>query len=197
VEADWAAEVGAELPQIVVPWDGFIDLRRTPEVVAAIPEAEANRELLDALFAWNAPASPVFTSKCDVWTLDSPEIDPLEFDSDETSSQTGIACYVDLVARNSEIFNYFERHEVWARHLVQTLRTASIRDGRVDAVIRGALVEGAEGFALTVYSAGCGANTILAQMAWKAVLRSAVTATMTTVASCLAAVSLGASSSIG
>jgi len=191
MEADWSTEVGSDLPEIVAPWDGFVDLRIAPETVAVIEEAGEYQNLREALLALNATNSPVFTSKCDVWLLDSDEIDPFELESDKAAARTGIACYIDALARDSQFFTNFDLHELWARLLVEWLRPLAIRNGRADVVIRGAAINGAEGFAMTLYAAGCGFDAESARTAWESVLRAAVTATMESATSAASSLEAG------
>ena len=39
MEADWEFEVGGDAPVIEACWEGFIDLRKTPERARQLPEA--------------------------------------------------------------------------------------------------------------------------------------------------------------
>lgn len=180
MEADWSVEIGADLPEIVVPWEGFVDLRTAPETVNAIEEAAIYRELRGALLILNAASSPVFTSKCDLWTLDAEDIDPLEFESDPASARVGMTSYIDVVARDARLFSSFAQHERCARLLVERLRQLDIRNGRADIVIRAASVEEEDGFALTIYAAGCGANAVNARPAWESVLHATIETAVST-----------------
>src|SRR5262249_44571321 len=80
MEADWAVEIGADLPAIIVPWEGSIDLRKELWLAHQLTEAVASPILAQSLIKLNHHASPVFSSKCDLWSLSADEIDPLEFD---------------------------------------------------------------------------------------------------------------------
>lgn len=191
MEADWAAEVGPDLPVIEADWPGLVDLRSDPEAVERIPEAADYAALRNALLQLNAPESPVRTTKCDVWTLTAQEIDPLEFGCAPGSELVGLACYIDLVAIEPALFASFERHEAWARRAVKEMREAAAAAGRVDLVIRAARAAGGEGFAMTLYAAGCGADAAAVRASWASGLRLAVTVTMR------AATSARASSSTG
>jgi hypothetical protein len=178
MEADWSVEVGPQLDVIDADWTGFVDLRAKPEAAEQIPEAARYRPLADALVALNAADSPLFTAKCDVWGLAENEIDPDEFDAAAGEAHAGMACYVDVLAREPGLFASFARHEAWAQAVVDRLRGAEIAQGRVDLVVRGARACGAEGFGVTLYAAGCGRDSAAAQTAWEAVLGAAVTATI-------------------
>ena len=178
MEADWAAEVGGDLDRIDADWPGLVDLRTNPEAVVSIAEAAESPALREALLLLNQHNSPVFTAKCDVWEMPAEEIDLVEFDAAAGDARFGMASWVDLVARDPAVFGSFKEHEAWVRRAVLRLRSLPVSQGRVDLVIRGATSGGAEGFAITLYAAGCGVDTSAARTAWGAILRAAVPITM-------------------
>jgi hypothetical protein len=178
MEADWSVEVGPQLDGMDVDWDGCVDLRATPDAVGEIPEAARHGPLREALAALNGAESPLFTSKCDVWGLTEAEIDPDEFGAAAGGTRAGMACYIDVLAREPGLYASFARHEAWAQAVVDRLREYPIPQGRVDLVVRGAQAGGQEGYGITLYAAGCGCHADAAQAAWAAVLRAAVTATI-------------------
>ena len=100
MEADWAAEVGPDLPSIDVPWDGFVDLRQDPSAVLVLAEAASHPALKEAVLALNTEHSPVLTAKCDVWTLAGDEIDPDEFAAQAEQTSEGFASYIDILQRD-------------------------------------------------------------------------------------------------
>ena len=191
MEADWAAEVGPDLPVIDADWPGLIDLRQNPEHVNRIDEAGQHSAVRQALLRLNARESPVRTAKCDVWILGPGEIDPLEFGCALNQKLVGVACYIDLLAINDAVFASFEQHEHWAAAAVRHMRQTHSAPGRVDLVIRAAHAAGCDGFGLTLYAAGCGADADAAEATFRAILSAATAITMN------AAPSAGASSSIG
>jgi len=67
MEADWEVEIGGGAPIIDACWDGLVHLQTAPERAAELPEAADLPRLAEALVRLNAPRSPVWTSKCDVW----------------------------------------------------------------------------------------------------------------------------------
>jgi hypothetical protein len=178
MEADWAAEIGPGLDWIDADWAGFVDLRRRPEAITEIPETVESPVLKDVLAAVNGALSTVFSAKCDVWELRPGEIDPLEFDCGVEEAGLGMASWIDLIARSAELFGSFERHETWVRHATDQLRLVPVKCGRVDLVIRSAVVGGREGFGITLYAAGCGVDTGTARAAWEGILRAAVAITI-------------------
>ena len=192
MEADWYAEVGRDLPSIDIPWEGFVDLRQETSALQAIREAIDHPALREALATMNCKASPIFTAKCDAWTLSGSEIDPDEFGSLAADARCGFASYIDILLVDRGKLASFEFHERWVRRLTRHLQNLALSNGRVEFVIRPAHIESSSGYGLTLYSAGCGANAPFAYTAWHAVLRAAVTATMNPVM-----FPPGASSSIG
>lgn len=178
MEADWAVEIGAELQRIEADWAGWVDLREQPQQVEILPETAGRRALREVLLLLNDQESLVFTTKCDWWELDPAEIDPLEFAAEREAVHAGLASYVDVIARDAEIFASFERHEAWVKSATQELRAVEGRRCRADLVVRAAQFEGRAGFGVTLYAAGCGADTGAAEAAWGEALRAAATATM-------------------
>lgn len=190
MEGDWAVEIGPGLPRIEADWEGFVDLRDLQRI-DEISEAVVRAELREVLQLLNGPESPVFTSKCDIWELAAEEIDPFELDASPKTSHAGLACYIDVLARNPAVFGSLERHEGWVRNAALALRSAPGGNGRADWVVRTAVAGGREGFGTTLYAVGCGADTPAAETAWVILLREAVTVTMRM------ALEVRASSSIG
>jgi hypothetical protein len=178
MEADWAAEVGPDLPSIDVPWEGFLDLRLNRSAVQALEEAAAHPAMGEALVSLNASHSLVLTAKCDAWKLARSEIDPVEFGARDEEAGDGHASYIDILQLDPVRFASFEFHESWARSVAGRLRNISLPNGRVDLVIRPASVNSSSGYGLTLYAAGCGAEASAAYASWEAVLRAAVTATI-------------------
>ncbi len=178
MEADWSVEVGADFPVIFVPWEGYIDLRRGPSVVSEIAEAAEIPELAQALIKLNLKTSPVFSSKCDLWLLPEDEIDPLEFETSRKDAKQGIACYIDIVARAQASFSSFPACERWARSATHEMHSVRMPQARVELVVRPAVVDAREGFAITLYVAACAATESGARGVFRAALETAVTITM-------------------
>lgn len=178
MEADWSVEVGPDLPSIVVPWDGFVDLRRDPQLASALIEAVSCSILAQSLIRLNQEDSPVFTSKCDQWLLSRDEIDPLEFDAERKNAERGIACYIDIVAHNRALFTSFQDHEAWVRSTTRAIRQTKLAQARVEWVIRAAEVDARGGFAITLYVASSGASQDAAEAVFQPALETAVTITM-------------------
>lgn len=178
MEADWAAEIGPRLDRIDSGWQGFIDLRADPEAIRGISEAAPGSALEVALATLNAPASAVFTCKCDRWPVPPEDMDPFEMESSREHARVGVASWIDIVARDASLFGSFAGHEAWARQTVQRLRGMPLPHGRVDLVIRAAMSRDDSGFGMTLYATGCGQDVVTAEAAWEAILRVAVAVTM-------------------
>jgi hypothetical protein len=178
MEADWSVEIGADLPMIVVPWASFIDLRLEPAAAYHLQEAVAIPALAQALTQLNQEPSAIFTSKCDFWPIGTSEIDPLEFAATPENAKHGIACYIDIIARDESLFTSFPAHEVLARSIVDELRGVELTQGRVELVIRPAIVDEHEGFAFTLYVAACGLTEDAARAIFKSALEAATPITM-------------------
>ena len=177
--AEWSAECSAEDPVLVVPWkdpDGnaaFVDLRANPYDFDAIPEAERNPPLMQALRALNATRSPVFTAKCDAWVLDGDEVSSLRLQLDTPGEDAGadlafgFASYIDLVWRERTRFTSFHRHEQMLGRLCRLATAVDRPAAALDCIVRPAVVdlEGAqEGYAVSLYMKALGHS---AQEAWE------------------------------
>jgi hypothetical protein len=182
MEADWSVEIGPDLPIIDASWEGFIDLRHSLSAIDSIPEAAQHPALRNALLALNTDNSPVFTTKCDTWTLAKDEIDPDEFEARIENAQTGFASYIDLIERDSALTLSFGFHEQRICNLTSHLRQISLPNCRVDLVLRAAVIRDEHGYGLTLYTAGCGLDAAAAYTAWQTVLAAAVAATIATAA---------------
>jgi hypothetical protein len=180
MEADWSAEIGPELPCIEGSWVGFVDLQAEPSAADTILEATKHPALRAALLKLNAPDSLVSTTKCDTWPLSEDNIDPYEFGASADQSRAGFASYIDVLERDAALFASFGFHEQKARELTARLRALDLRQGRVDIVLRAAVLKGQSGFGLTLYVAGCGPDEVAAYGAWEQLLAAAAAATIAT-----------------
>lgn len=181
MEADWSVEIGPDSACIDDSWEGFIDLRSSPDAVESVIEATGHLALREALLALNCDKSPVFTTKCDTWNLADNEIDPDEFNARKEDARVGFASYIDIRERNPTRFASFEFHEQRARDIAERLQTIDLPQGRVDIVVRAAVSNRSEGYGLTLYAAGCGSTVENAVAAWQAVLPATVAATIAAV----------------
>ncbi len=190
MRAAWSAECGADDPVLVVPWSGpdgtpgFVDLRENPYDLDQIPEAEQHPALLQALRALNAPRSPVFTAKCDAWTMNQEELESLHLELDllEPEAPAGFASYLDLLWRDRPLFVSFPQQEQRLQRLARATAPLDHPYALIECVLRPAMIdlsgEGSrfqEGFAISLYVKACGTDTPHAYEHWAAALASAIT----------------------
>ena len=101
MDADFSIELGQEDPVLDFPWKdpagklAYVDLKRRPELMASIEEAEQFPELREFLRTLNSARSMVETAKCDAWTTS--ELSPEEEIYDASHK---FASYVDVVFSN-------------------------------------------------------------------------------------------------
>jgi hypothetical protein len=176
--SDWTVECGADDPVLVVPWSDpndpnrhFIDLRKNPYDLDWLEEATQHPPLLQALRALNAPRSPVFTAKCDVWQLPEEELDALRLELDliPEDAPTGIASYIDLIWRERTVFVSFHHHEQIMHRLQRLAGPLPHAFATVECVLRPALVDLAgpqEGFAISLYVKALGHDHPAAEQHW-------------------------------
>jgi hypothetical protein len=163
MEADWEVEIGGEAPVIQAHWTGFIDLRLAPERAQQLPESAQLPALADTLARLNAPSSPVWTSKCDVWHPDT--FDPDELDAPPGHRSCAIACYVDLLPRSDHPWpdpqDAIAQDAIAAcKSLCASLRGVALRCCRADLIIRQAsIAPGLLDLAVTAYFTACGSTS--------------------------------------
>jgi hypothetical protein len=163
MEADWEIEVGGESPLIEAQWSGFVDLRLHPERASQLPEAAALPALAEALEVLNSATSPVWTSKCDVWSIaDLAGIDPDELDAPPAFAAHAMAGYIDLLHRNQRKWDLPAAAAADCKHLCSLLHEIPLRCCRVDLVVRQAILNPASVAAesirlgITAYFTACG-----------------------------------------
>jgi hypothetical protein len=172
MEADWEFVVGGDAPVIDACWPGFVDLRHAPERAWELAEAAQLAALAATLAKLNAPASPVWTAKCDYW----PRLEVGEFDPDELDAPTGCAdvalgCYIDLLLSGGQQWALPEQAEGWCKRICVLLRAMPLHCCRVDLVIRRAFVTPQlTGLGVTAYLTACGASSAEAESTLDAAL---------------------------
>jgi hypothetical protein len=160
MEADWEFEVGGDAPIIEVRWPGYVDLRRAPEQARHLPEAADLPALSDALLKLNAAASPVWTSKCDVWpALDSADFDPDELDALPESATHAMGCYIDILPTSEHQWPTPAAAAAACKHICGILHAIPLRCCRVDLIIRRAdITPDVNDLGITAYFTACGAS---------------------------------------
>lgn len=156
MEADWEFEIGGDAPVIEAHWSGFVDLGAHPERVSELNECRELPALAGALVRLNAPVSPVWTSKTDVFVPE--DIDADEMNAPAAEAAYALACYIDLLPRSEQRWNVPAKAERQCRDLRACLRVIELSRCRVDLVVRRAVVAGADGLGITAYFTACGAT---------------------------------------
>lgn len=176
--SEWTIECGHDDPVLVVPWSDpedpsrhFIDLRQNPYDLDWLEEATQHPALLHALRALNAPRSPVFTAKCDVWPASNEELEALRLELDliPEDSPAGIASYIDLLWRERSIFTSFHQHEQLLHRITRLASPLQHPYAKLECTLRPALIDFSapqEGFAITLYLKALGHDAQAAEQRW-------------------------------
>ena len=154
---------GRAAPQ---PGPSFLDLRENPAAIAEIPEAAQWPELAEFLLAINAHSSPLLSAKCDAWF--TTEITP----EDEIFGMGGkFGGYIDVVFVDEEKRFSFVHHEDLAKRVVALLKHAPHIPCSVEFLVRRCYSSERDGFYITTYCFGFGANEDAARGQWKIALK--------------------------
>jgi hypothetical protein len=155
METDWEFEIGGDAPVIEAHWPGFVDLCADPRRVANLTEARQLPGLAEALTRLNAMNSPVWTCKTDIFVPG--QIDPDELDAAGIEGSHSVACYVDLLMRSDQQWDFPSKAELFCRELCARLRDIPLRRCRVDLVVRRAHIESdLSDLGMTAYLTACG-----------------------------------------
>ncbi len=157
MEADWEVEIGGNAPVIDAHWGDFIDLRLEPGRVATLPEVSDLPALAPALLRLNSDASPVWTSKSDVWEQHT--FDPDEMDAAPRTATSAIACYIDLLSRTDQEWRVHGQAVGACKTLRGRLRQVPVRSCRTDLVVRRACIApDLPDHGITAYLTACGST---------------------------------------
>jgi hypothetical protein len=166
MDADFSIELGREDPVLDFPWTdpagklAYVDLKRHPELIASIEEAESFPELKAFLLAANSARSGVETAKCDAWATTD-----LNAEEDVYSASHKFACYVDVVFSSADTRLTFAAHEQAARTLVESLRRTPELPAAAEVCVRRCYFDEGDpqaGFYFTFYMAGYGNDPMVA-----------------------------------
>lgn len=182
---EWSALCSPEDPVLVVPWSdpqrqvSFVDLRNNPYDFDAIPEAVHYPALLQALRALNAARSPVFTAKCDVWSMTAQEISALglEMDLDSAETRAGLAGYIDVLFRDRATFTSAAQQQQLIARLLRQAAALEHPAASLECVLRPALLDlgmPQEGYAISIYIKALGPDPSHAAEHWGAALADVV-----------------------
>lgn len=170
---------------LVVPWNDpasgahFVDLRADPYELAEVSEAEHAPAIGRALRSLNAQRSPFLTAKCDTWTLTSAthgeELSALAMEMVRGAEDAafGFGSYIDLIFRERSVFASAHQHQDRLDRIVRRAARLPHEEAKLDCVLRPAMLDFSatlEGFAISVYVLGVGADEETALRRWEAAL---------------------------
>ena len=163
------------------PWQdpagklAYVDLKRHPELLSKIEEAEKFPELEKFLHTFNSPRSIVQTAKCDAWATTE-----LTAEEEIYNASHKFSSYVDAVfssedARQSGPQEALPVHEDFARKLVELLRRAPETPSSAEVCIRRCYyaekANTREGLYFTLYVSGYGNEQNFARRNWAVALK--------------------------
>lgn len=169
MEADYAVELGADDETLALPWAApeggprYYDLKRRPDLLLRLEEAQREKELGEFLAAVNLPASILETAKCDAWA--TAKLNPEE---DIYGAAHKFGSYVDLVFSSDAGRFSFPDHEDLARRLTQLLKRVPEIPAAAEFLIRRCYygADAREGFYITFYLFGYGEDEQKARQQW-------------------------------
>ena len=170
MQVDFAVELGAGDETLDLPWAAeggprYYDLKRQPDLLLNIEEAQRVPELGEFLSKLNSPASIVETAKCDAWA--STETNPEE---EIFGAPCKFVGYVDLVFSADRPRLSFPEHELLAKKLTQLLQRVPEIPAAAEFLIRRCRYHQPprieDGFYITFYLSGYGDDAEQAQQRW-------------------------------
>jgi hypothetical protein len=176
MDADFSIELGREDPVLDFPWTdpagkvAYVDVKRRPELMASIEEAEEFPELGEFLRVMNSARSMVETAKCDAWATTD-----LNAEEDVYDASHKFASYVDAVLSEIDARQSFSHHEQFARKLVELLRRVPDTPSAAEVCVRrcyfGEDSGVREGFYCTLNVSGYGNDEASARQNWEVGLK--------------------------
>jgi hypothetical protein len=186
MEADFSIELGSDDPVLDFPWKddagklSYVDIKRRPELIDQIAEAQKFHELKSFLCLVNSPRTTSETAKCDAWTTKE-----LSAEEEIYGASCKFESYVDILFSDvaeslstpmrTERRLSFSDHEQFAGKLVELLRRAPEISSAAEVCVRRCFFENGdgveEGFYFTVYVRGYGCDESAAQENWEVGLR--------------------------
>jgi hypothetical protein len=171
MDADFSIELGQEDPVLDFPWSdpagalAYVDLKRRPELLVRIAEAQNSSELAEFLRMANSARSLVETAKCDAWATDE-----LNAEEEIYGGSHKFASYVDVVFSNLDARLSLTTHERFARKLVELLRRAPETPSAAEVCVRrcyfGEDGGARKGFYFTLYVSGYANDDAGARLNW-------------------------------
>lgn len=172
MDADFSVELGADDPTLDFPWEApgtplrYYDVKRQPELLPFIDEAQEFHELHTFLLSANSAASALETAKCDTWW-------ERELNEAEAiyNAELKFVSYIDLVMADDKAARLdFDAHERLARRMVELLGRAPQIKSAAEFVIRRCYFRGSDetpsGYYITFYLSGYGVDEDEARRRW-------------------------------
>jgi len=171
MQADFAVELGADDETLELPWAAasggphYYDVKRHPELLVKVAEAQSSQEMRQFLCAVNAPAGTLETAKCDLWS--STEINPEEEIFGATHK---FGSYVDLLFSDASSRFSFAQHEQLAKMLTGLLKPVPEIPAAAEFLIRRCYYHDEkgirDGFYITFYMFGYGDDEVQSRQRW-------------------------------
>lgn len=173
MDADYSVELGDDDDTLEFPWASpdralrYWDLKRHPELLVRVDEANRFQELASFLAAANSAGSALLTAKCDAWTDD--ELNEAEAIYD---TEMKFCSYIDLLLdeERSELRFDFGLHERLARRMAELLGKAPEMKAAAEFIVRRCYYRLEEqvrpGYYLTFYLFGYGDDEQEARQRW-------------------------------
>ena len=176
MEADFAVQLGADDEVLDLPWVSaesavrYYDLKRQPDLLLCVEEAQRLPALGEFLAVLNSPASILETAKCDTWH--TTEMQPEE---EIFGANCKFASYIDLLFSDEPKRFSFSEHEKVATRLTQLLRRVPEIPAAAEFLVRRCYYhekdETRDGFYITFYLFGYGDDEPQAQQRWAIALK--------------------------
>ena len=175
--AEWGVELGADGPQLEIPWssdDGqlrFFDLKRQPELLLEVREACFYPELAEFLAWANSADSVLETAKCDAWTSRQ-----IEAEEEVFGEPCKFGSYVDLLFADSDKRSRFADNEEFVQGITRLLRHAPEMGSAAEFIVRRGFdrrrqAEPCDCFYITFYLHGYGEDEEQARKRWGIALK--------------------------
>ena len=171
MEVDFAIELGADDEILDLPWASadsvvrYYNLKRQPNLLTAVEEAQRVPALGEFLASINSPASIFETAKCDSWH--TAEINPEE---EIFGGDCKFGSYVDLLFSDELRRISLPEHEQMAARLTQLLRRVPEIPAAAEFLVRRCHYhqedKTSDGFYITFYLFGYGDDESQAQQRW-------------------------------
>ena len=175
MEADFAVELGADDEVLDLPWVSadsavrYYDLKRQPDLLLCVDEAQLVPALGEFLTAINSSATILETAKCDTW-----QTTDMKPEEEIFGANSKFGSYIDLLFTDEPKRFSFSEHEQLATRLTQLLRRVPEIPAAAEFLVRRCHYhedETHDGFYITFYLVGYGDDDPQAQQRWAIALK--------------------------